>query len=163
MPAVMQAKLLRVLEEGEVERVGGSGTIRVDVRVVVATHRNLDEQVRAGAFRQDLFHRIYVFPVILPPLRERPGDIAALIEHFGQRISEMNGWKAKTFSPAAVAVLEQYPWPGNVRELRNAIERLLLLANGEVDDTFGARGTAPDFHGLSGRSGQWYRTAHVTG
>ncbi len=135
MPAVMQAKLLRVLEEGEVERVGGSGTTRVDVRVVVATHRNLDEQVRAGAFRQDLFHRIYVFPIFLPPLRERPGDIAVLIEHFGQRICQTNGWKAKQFSPAAVAVLERYPWPGNVRELRNAIERLLLLADGEVDDT----------------------------
>jgi two-component system, NtrC family, nitrogen regulation response regulator NtrX len=124
MPAVMQAKLLRVLEEGEVERVGGSGTTRVDVRVVVATHRNLEEQVRTGAFRQDLFHRIYVFPVVLPPLRERPGDIAALVEYFSQRICEVNGWKAKPFSPAAVGVLEQYSWPGNVRELRNVVERL---------------------------------------
>src|SRR5258706_793191 len=97
MPAVMQAKLLRVLEEGEVERVGGIGTTRVDVRVVVATHRNLEEQVRTGAFRQDLFHRIYVFPLILPPLRERPGDIPVLIEHFSQRICELNGWKAKKF------------------------------------------------------------------
>src|SRR5690348_4586198 len=82
MPMVMQAKLLRVLEEGEVERVGGSGTTRVDVRVVVATHRNLEDQVRAGAFRQDLFHRIYVFPVVLPPLRERAGDVPVLIGHF---------------------------------------------------------------------------------
>ena len=134
MPAVMQAKLLRVLEEGEVERVGGSGTTRVDVRVVVATHRNLEEQVRTGAFRQDLFHRIYVFPVVLPPLRERPGDIAVLVEYFSQRICEVNGWKVKPFSPAAVGVLEQYPWPGNVRELRNVVERLLLLADHEVDD-----------------------------
>ena len=134
MPAVMQAKLLRVLEEGEVERVGGSGTTRVDVRVVVATHRNLEEQVRTGAFRQDLFHRIYVFPVVLPPLRERPGDIAVLVEYFSQRICEVNGWKAKPFSPAALGVLEQYSWPGNVRELRNVVERLLLLADHEVDD-----------------------------
>ncbi len=134
MPAVMQAKLLRVLEEGEVERVGGSGTTRVDVRVVVATHRNLEEQVRTGAFRQDLFHRIYVFPVVLPPLRERPGDIAVLVEYFSQRICEVNGWKAKFFSPAAVGVLEQYSWPGNIRELRNVVERLLLLADHEVDD-----------------------------
>lgn len=134
MPAVMQAKLLRVLEEGEVERVGGSGTTRVDVRVVVATHRNLEELVRTGAFRQDLFHRIYVFPVVLPPLRDRPGDIAALIEYFSVRICELNGWKAKPFSQAAVGVLEQYPWPGNVRELRNVVERLLLLADNEVDD-----------------------------
>ena len=133
MPAVMQAKLLRVLEEGEVERVGGSGTTRVDVRVVVATHRNLEEQVRTGAFRQDLFHRIYVFPVMLPPLRERPGDIPLLIEHFSQRICEVNDWKANNFSTAAVALLEKYAWPGNIRELRNAVERLLLLADGEVD------------------------------
>jgi two-component system nitrogen regulation response regulator NtrX len=132
MPAVMQAKLLRVLEEGELERVGGSGTTRVDVRVVVATHRNLEEQVRTGAFRQDLFHRIYVFPLILPPLRERPGDIPVLIEHFSQRICEVNGWKTKNFSTAAVAVLEKYRWPGNIRELRNAVERLLLLADGEI-------------------------------
>ncbi len=134
MPAVMQAKLLRVLEEGEVERVGSSSTTRVDVRVVVATHRNLEEQMRAGAFRQDLFHRIYVFPVMLPPLRERPGDIAELIDHFRQRICELNGWKSKQFSAKAVALLERYPWPGNVRELRNAVERLLLLADCEVDD-----------------------------
>jgi len=134
MPAMMQAKLLRVLEEGEVERVGSSGTTRVDVRVVVATHRNLEEQVRTGAFRQDLFHRIYVFPIFLPPLRERPGDIAELIGHFCDRICEMNGWKAKQFSSGAVGLLERYPWPGNVRELRNAVERLLLLADREVDE-----------------------------
>src|ERR1700686_690115 len=106
MPAVMQAKLLRVLEEGEIERVGGSGTVRVDVRVVVATHRNLEEQVRAGTFRQDLFHRIYVFPIVLPPLRERPGDIPALVEHFTQQISQINGWRPKIFTPAAVQELE---------------------------------------------------------
>src|SRR5579864_3097062 len=110
MPAVMQAKLLRVLEGGEIERVGGAGPVRVDVRVVVATHRNLEEQVRTGTFRQDLFHRIYVFPIVLPPLRERPGDIAELIEHFRLHICEINGWKSKQFSAKAVALLERYPW-----------------------------------------------------
>src|SRR3954469_25027127 len=85
MPAVMQAKLLRVLEEGEIERVGGTGSVRVDVRVVVATHRNLEEQVRAGGFRQDFFHRIYVFPILLPPLRERRGDIPVLVDHFAHQ------------------------------------------------------------------------------
>jgi len=156
MPAVMQAKLLRVLEEGEVERVGSSATTRVDVRVVVATHRNLEEQVRAGAFRQDLFHRIYVFPVLLPPLRERPGDIGELIEHFRQRICEMNGWKTKQFSPKAVVLLEQFPWPGNVRELRNAVERLLLLADCEVDDDLVREAlprTATSSPGLSSNGG----------
>jgi DNA-binding NtrC family response regulator len=132
MPAVMQAKLLRVLEEGEIERVGGSGAHSVDVRVVTATHRNLEEQVRAGAFRQDLYHRIFVFPVQLPPLRERKDDIAVLVEHFNRSISEMNGWKLKPFTEAAVVALQHYTWPGNVRELRNAVERLLLLADSEV-------------------------------
>jgi DNA-binding NtrC family response regulator len=134
MPAVMQAKLLRVLEEGEIERVGGSGPQRVDVRVVVATHRNLEERVREGAFRQDLYHRIFVFPIMLPPLRERKEDIGALVEHFSRSVSEVNGWKAKSFTPAALAALEHHSWPGNVRELRNVVERLLLLADGEVEE-----------------------------
>ena len=134
MPAVMQAKLLRVLEEGEIERVGGSGAQRVDVRVVTATHRNLEEQVRSGAFRQDLYHRIFVFPVQLPPLRERKDDIAVLVEHFNRSISEMNGWKLKPFTEAAVTALQHHTWPGNVRELRNAVERLLLLADSEVGE-----------------------------
>ncbi len=134
MPAVMQAKLLRVLEEGEIERVGGAGSLRVDVRVVVATHRNLEELVRSGGFRQDLYHRIYVFPIMLPPLRDRKGDIAVLVEHFSRRISETNGWKWKALTPGAVEALERYPWPGNIRELRNAVERLLLLAEDEVDE-----------------------------
>ena len=134
MPAVMQAKLLRVLEEGEIERVGGSGAQRVDVRVVTATHRNLEEHVRAGAFRQDLYHRIYVFPILLPPLRERKDDIGLLVEHFCRSISEINGWKPRAFAPAAVKALEHHAWPGNVRELRNAVERLLLLADGDVNE-----------------------------
>lgn len=134
MPLGMQAKLLRVLEEGEVERVGGDKPVKVDVRVIVATHRNLDEQVRAGSFRQDLYHRIYVFPVQLPPLRERVEDIEALVEHFAAQVSEQNGWRAKAFSAEALAALRAYAWPGNVRELRNVVERLLLLANGDAVD-----------------------------
>ena len=134
MPAVMQAKLLRVLEEGEIERVGGSQPLRVDVRVVVATHRNLEEQVTAGTFRQDLYHRVFVFPITLPPLRERRGDIPVLVEHFARRISEQNGWKAKSFTADAIRRLEAHAWPGNVRELRNCVERLLLLADSEVDE-----------------------------
>jgi len=134
MPTVMQAKLLRVLEEGEVERVGGSGTTRVDVRVVVATHRNLEEQVHAGTFRQDLYHRIFVFPVALPPLRERPGDVAALVEHFARHIANVNGWRPRAFSAAALRTMEQHSWPGNVRELRNTVERLLLLADSDVEE-----------------------------
>ena len=135
MPPAMQAKLLRVLEEGEIERVGGDRPIRVDVRVVVATHRNLEEQVKQGSFRQDLFHRVYVFPVGLPPLRERLDDISILAGHFARQVAEQNGWKTREFTPKAIEELKRYSWPGNVRELRNVVERVLLLApDGPVDD-----------------------------
>jgi len=128
MPLTMQAKLLRVLEEGEVERIGGERAVTVDVRVVVATHRDLEVQVRDGKFRQDLFHRVFVFPLRLPPLRERREDIPALIEHFALQVMTTNGWKPTRFTPDAIAALQEHPWPGNVRELRNTVERLMLLA-----------------------------------
>jgi two-component system, NtrC family, nitrogen regulation response regulator NtrX len=121
-----------VLEEGEIERVGGEKPFAVDVRVVVATHRNLEEQVRQGTFREDLYHRIFVFPITLPPLRERREDIKVLAEHFVRQLDERNSWKPKRFSPAAIEELEKYPWPGNVRELRNVVERVLLMAPGEM-------------------------------
>jgi len=134
MPLHMQAKLLRVLEEGEIERVGGEKAIRVDVRVLVATHRDLETLVKEGKFRQDLFHRIYVFPLLLPPLRERREDIPALVEHFAAQVCSQNGWKPIPFSLEAIAALQAHAWPGNVRELRNVVERLMLLAPaGEVD------------------------------
>jgi len=128
MPLAMQGKLLRVLAEGEVERVGGGSPITVDVRVIVATHRNLEEQVRQGAFREDLYHRVFVFPILLPALRERREDIRVLAEHFLGQLTEQNHWKPKSFSPEAIARLESYSWPGNVRELHNVIERVLLYA-----------------------------------
>ena len=134
MPLTMQAKLLRVLEEGEIERVGGDRPFAVDVRVVVATHRNLEEQVRQGTFREDLYHRVFVFPIVLPSLRERREDIRALAEHFVRQLGEQNHWKAKTLSAGAMEALERYAWPGNVRELRNVIERVLLLAPGDAVD-----------------------------
>ncbi len=134
MPLPMQAKLLRVLEEGEVERIGGGEPIRVDVRVTVATHRNLEQLVREGKFRQDLCHRVYVFPLTLPPLRDRIDDVPALVEHFASQVAEVNGWKPAQFTPEAIQALQQYAWPGNVRELRNVVERLLLFAaDGQVD------------------------------
>jgi two-component system, NtrC family, nitrogen regulation response regulator NtrX len=134
MPLQMQAKLLRVLEENEVERIGSEKPIRVDVRVLVATHRDLEKQVKEGKFRQDLFHRIYVFPLVLPPLRERREDIPFLVEAFAAQVSAQNGWKPIPFTSDAIEALQSHPWPGNVRELRNMVERLMLLApNGEVD------------------------------
>ena len=131
MPVAMQAKLLRALEEGEIERVGGDKPLNVDVRIIVATHRNLEEQVRAGNFREDLYHRIYVFPIVLPPLRERREDIRVLAEHFARLLAEQNGWKPKSFSREAIEELERYSWPGNVRELRNVVERALLLSTSD--------------------------------
>ncbi len=128
MPLAMQAKLLRVLEEGEVERVGGDKPIRVNVRVLVATHRNLEELVKQNGFRRDLFHRVYVFPLALPPLRERLEDFPELVQHFARQVAAQNGWKEKTFAEDAIVELRRYGWPGNVRELRNVVERLVLLA-----------------------------------
>jgi DNA-binding NtrC family response regulator len=132
MPTAMQAKLLRVLEEGEVERIGADKPIKVDVRVVVATHRNLEQLVESGGFRRDLYHRVVVFPMELPPLRRRCEDLPALVEHFADQVSVQNGWKPVPFSAGAIEALKRYGWPGNIRELRNVVERLLLLADGEV-------------------------------
>jgi two-component system, NtrC family, nitrogen regulation response regulator NtrX len=135
MPVAMQAKLLRVLEEGEVERVGGDKPVSVNVRVLVATHRNLEELVKQNTFRRDLYHRVYVFPLVLPPLRERLEDFPDLVAHFARQVAKQNGWKEKLFAKEAIAELHRYSWPGNVRELRNVVERLVLLA---TDDTVSA-------------------------
>jgi DNA-binding NtrC family response regulator len=152
MPLTMQAKLLRVLEEGEVERVGGDKPIRVNVRVLVATHRNLEDLVKQNAFRRDLFHRIYVFPLPLPPLRERPEDFPALVEHFARQIAAQNGWKEKPFADDAIAELRRYGWPGNVRELRNVVERLVLLAGEGALSAADVRLVLPISGGTQGRA-----------
>src|SRR5206468_12254897 len=105
----------------------------VNTRVIVATHRDLEALVRKGAFREDRYHRVFVFPVIVPPLRERTDDIPLLADHFAGLVAEQNGWKPRGFTPEALDQLTRYAWPGNVRELRNVIERLLLLADSVVD------------------------------
>jgi DNA-binding NtrC family response regulator len=133
MPLAMQTRLLRVLEESEVERIGGDKPVAVDVRVVVATHRNLEEMVEAGAFRRDLYHRVVVFPITLPPLRSRKEDIPALVDYFVQQVCAQNGWKRMPFASNAIEALQEYAWPGNIRELRNTVERLLLLAGDSID------------------------------
>jgi DNA-binding NtrC family response regulator len=132
MPVSMQGKLLRVLEEGEIERVGGEKPIKVNVRVVVATHRNLEELIKKNEFRRDLFHRVYVFPLFLPPLRGRMEDFPELVAHFAKQVAKQNGWREKVFSEQAIAELRKYSWPGNVREFRNIVERLVLLAAAET-------------------------------
>jgi DNA-binding NtrC family response regulator len=134
-----------VLEEGEVERIGADKPTTVDVRVVVATHRNLEQLVESGGFRRDLYHRVVVFPVELPPLRHRPEDLPALAEHFARQVSAQNGWKPVPIAADAIDELKQYAWPGNIRELRNVVERLLLLA-GDVVDAEAVRLALPASH-----------------
>ena len=152
MPVAMQAKLLRVLEEGEVERVGGDKPIGVNVRVVVATHRNLEDLVKQNTFRRDLFHRIYVFPLVLPPLRERLEDFPVLVEHFTRQVAAQNGWKEKIFAKDAIDELRRYAWPGNIRELRNVVERLVLLAGEDPVAASDVRLVLPSSHGASSLS-----------
>jgi transcriptional regulator with GAF, ATPase, and Fis domain len=126
----VQAKLLRALQERRIERVGGSEPIEVDVRVVAATNRDLEQDVACGRFRADLFYRINVVPIEIPPLRERREDVALLAEHFLAQARAASGRGPAGFSREARAALEAYPWPGNVRELENAIERAVALAEG---------------------------------
>jgi two-component system response regulator AtoC len=133
----LQSKLLRFLEEKTFKRVGGLNDIRVDVRVIAATNRDLDEEVKAGKFREDLFYRLQVMPVLLPPLRQRKGDVALLANYYIDRYNREFRKRVRGLRPDALAHLMQYPWPGNVRELRNAIERAMLLTEREwlaVDD-----------------------------
>jgi transcriptional regulator with GAF, ATPase, and Fis domain len=131
LPLDLQAKLLRVLEEGEFERVGGSHTIKVNVRVIAATNRNLDDAVRQGTFRSDLYYRLNIFPITVPPLRERREDIPMLAENFLQTYAKRYQLKCVEIGPDAMKSLVAYDWPGNVRELRNAIERSAVLADGK--------------------------------
>jgi Nif-specific regulatory protein len=128
MSAGMQARLLRAVQEGEIRKVGGERSIHVDVRLLAATHRDLAAEVRAGRFREDLFYRLQVLTVDLPPLRDRPGDVPLLATHLAARIAESRGRGAPRITEDVLALLERHPWPGNVRELENVLQRLLLVA-----------------------------------
>ena len=132
LPLEMQAKLLRVLQEQELERVGGTQTVKVDVRVIAATNRELSEAVRTSAFRADLFYRLNIFPLRVPPLRERADDIPLLAVHFVRRFAERMGKPAGRIAPDTLERLARYDWPGNVRELANVLERAVILCNGVV-------------------------------
>jgi two-component system response regulator HydG len=132
MSLAMQAKLLRVLQEHELKPVGGTETVPVDVRVVAATHRDLEGMVRAGRFREDLYYRLNVVDLRVPPLRDRPDDIPILAAHFLVRFGEQSGRPLHGFSPEAMTALVSYSWPGNVRELENAVDRAVALATGSV-------------------------------
>ena len=133
----MQAKLLRVLQEHELQRVGGQETIHVDVRIVAATNRNLEEEVAAGRFREDLYYRLNVVVLEVPPLRKRQGDIPLLADYFFQRFARKNNRQVAGITPECMDLLNRYPWPGNVRELENSIERGVILMRGEYLDVGG--------------------------
>jgi DNA-binding NtrC family response regulator len=155
MPAAMQAKLLRVLQEGELERVGGQHLIEVDVRVVAATNKPLPREIEEGRFRADLYDRLNVVPLRVPPLRERAEDIRALVAHFLKQACVQNDRRDKTIDPAALELLRRYDYPGNVRELRNLVERLVILTPGERIGEADARALLPIAAGGAHRSGAY--------
>src|SRR5206468_996646 len=130
MSVAAQAKVLRVLQDGVVTRIGGSKPIKVDVRVLAATNKQIEAEITAGRFREDLFYRLNVVPIAVPPLRERREDIPLLIGHFIGQLTGPAGLAPRAITPDAVIRLSQLDWPGNVRELRNTIERLLILSSG---------------------------------
>jgi transcriptional regulator with PAS, ATPase and Fis domain len=132
MALPLQTKLLRVLQEREIQRVGGNARIPVDVRIIAATNRDLRSAIAAGAFREDLYYRVAVFPVRVPPLRERREDISLLVAHFLRKYTNSNRPEPLALAPATEKVLMDYPWPGNVRELENAIQRAVLIESSDV-------------------------------
>jgi transcriptional regulator with GAF, ATPase, and Fis domain len=148
LPLDLQAKLLRVLQEGEFERVGGTRTLTADVRVIAATNRDLAQLCMQGQFRTDLFYRLNVFPIELPPLRERQEDIPLLVKHFTQKYAAKLGKRIETVPERMMAALRGYAWPGNVRELQHIIERAVILTHGEqlafVDNWFHQLDTSPE-------------------
>lgn len=132
LPLELQVKLLRVLQEKEIERIGGHNTIQVNVRIIAATNRDLDKEVEAGRFRADLYYRLNIFPIALPPLRDRKEDIASLSTHFIQKVSKKVGIRISRISTKALDQIMHYDWPGNIRELEHSIERSILMAEDDV-------------------------------
>ena len=131
MPMTLQVKLLRVLAEREIDRIGGSDAIPIDVRVIAATHRNLEQAVQNGKFREDLYYRLNIIPIFIPPLRERKSDIPLLISYFLKQFNAATYGQEKTINKEAVGILVDYQWPGNIRELANFIERMVVLSPGQ--------------------------------
>src|SRR5208282_2507094 len=139
LPAETQVALLRVLQEHEFERIGGTRRIRVDVRVIAATNRDLQAAISAGSFRSDLFYRLHVFPIEIPPLRERQEDIQLLVEYFIDRYARKAGKNMSSVDKKTLQLLQSYPWPGNIRELQNVIERSVIVCESEnfsVDESW---------------------------
>src|SRR5262249_20592768 len=158
-----QAKVLRVLQEGEVERLGSAKTATVDVRVIAATNKNLEDQIEKGTFREDLYFRLAVIPISVPPLRERPDDIPLLVKHFMDYFSRENNTRPKRVTQSAMDALQRFRWKGNIRELRNTVERLIIMTAGDIIDAGdlpsvlrtpgGVQGAARPGEGDPGRAG----------
>ncbi len=154
MPLELQCKLLRVIQDGEFERLGSPRTIKTDVRIIAATNRNLEEEVKNGTFREDLFYRLNVFPITMPPLRQRKDDIPLLVNHFVAKFNKKIGKKIETVSKDTLNALQEYHWPGNVRELESVIERAVIISQGSR-----TTGTGP-FRYVPGRQrNRWSRTS----
>ena len=149
LPPESQVKLLRVLQEGEFERVGGTKTIKADVRIIAATNKNLELEVKKGTFREDLWYRLNVFPITVPPLRQRKEDIPALTEHFIAKFARRSGKTITSVSPRVMQTLEAHSWPGNVRELANVIERAVIHTKGDVLQSVGTLQHPPEEAGIS--------------
>ena len=132
MPLELQAKFLRVLEDHRIRRLGGRAEVEVDVRVICATNRDLKEEIKRGRFREDLYFRLHVFTIGLPPLKERREDIPVLVHHFIEKYNAETGKRVQGLAPSAMALLQGYAWPGNIRELRNTVERAMILVDGEI-------------------------------
>jgi transcriptional regulator with GAF, ATPase, and Fis domain len=152
IPLELQTKLLRVLQEGEFERLGSTRTLKVNARVVAATNRDLEREVREGRFRSDLFYRLKVFPIALPALRERPQDIPLLVSYFVKKFSGAMGRKVESVPAKAMEMLKSYPWPGNIRELEHVVERAVILSQGpELDlNDWMPKSAAPSGNGSAG-------------
>jgi transcriptional regulator with GAF, ATPase, and Fis domain len=132
LPLELQAKLLRVIQDGEFERLGSPHTMKVDVRIIVSTSRNLREEIKEGRFREDLFYRLNVFPLTIPPLRQRLDDVPLLVDHFVKKFSRKMGKQITTIPREVMKTLQNYAWPGNIRELEHVIERAMITTQGPV-------------------------------
>ncbi len=150
MSAKTQAKVLRVLQEGEVERLGSARTLKVDVRVIAATNKDLEAEIARGHFREDLYYRLSVIPIHVPPLRERREDIAGLVRHFVELFARENNFRPKRFTPAALELMQQLPWKGNIRELKNTVERMLIMAPADFIDVADVRALRIELRGEPG-------------
>ena len=163
MPMETQGKIVRVLQEQQFRRVDGQAVVEVDVRVIASTTRDLQREIAAGRFREDLYYRLNVVPLRVPYLHERRADIPALIDHFLERAARAAGRPRRQLAEDAIAILQAYDWPGNVRQLRNVIDWLMIMAPGSGEDLIRADMLPPEFTGVSPSSEKWDKGGEILG